>query len=408
VVVVDDGTPLPEGFEAADYESALAAASAERDFDGRSGDDRYLAYTGGTTGMPKGVVWRHEDLFFAALGGGDPLLDKGHLTDPDELPGRVPDFPLSQLCAPPLMHVSAHWGAFNTFFGGGKVVLLGPGRLDGEEVWRTVAAEGVNVITVVGDAMARPVLDALAADPSHDTSSVITLASGGAILSPATKAQVAELLPNAFVIDAFGSSETGIAGSRAGDTEGPARFTVDDRTAVLDDDLRPVVPGSGVVGRLARRGHVPLGYHKDEAKTAATFVTVDGERWVLPGDMATVDEDGTVVLLGRGSGSINTGGEKVFPEEVEGVLKGHPAVYDVLVVGTPDERWGETVTAVVQLRPGAELTVEELADFGRQNLAGYKLPRRLVLVDEVQRGANGKPDYAWAKATALESVAVPA
>ena len=252
---------------------------------------------------------------------------------------------MTQLCAPPLMHVSAHWGAFNSFFGGGKVVLLGPGRLDGDEVWRAVEQEGVNVLTVVGDAMARPILDALAANPAHDTSLLFAFASGGALLSPATKAQVAELLPNALVVDAFGSSETGLAGSKAtgaDDTASAARFTVDERTTVLDDDLRPVAPGSGTIGRLARRGHVPLGYYKDETKTAAAFVTIGDERWVLPGDMATVDEDGTVVLLGRGSSSINTGGEKVFPEEVEGVLKGHPAVFDVLVVGVPDERWGET------------------------------------------------------------------
>jgi acyl-CoA synthetase (AMP-forming)/AMP-acid ligase II len=298
------------------------------------------------------------------------------------------------------MHVSAHWGALITFFGGGKVVLLGPGSFDGAEVWRTIAAEQVNVITVVGDAMARPVLDALANDPEGcDASTLVAFASGGAILSPATKAQLGELLPNVVVIDAYGSSETGIAGSRssgAGDTGG-ARFSVDARTAVLDDNLRPVVPGSGLVGRLARQGHVPLGYHKDKVKTAATFVTIEGVRWVLPGDMATVEEDGTVVLLGRGSGSINTGGEKVFPEEVEAVLKGHPAIMDVLVVGLPDDRWGERVIAVAQLRPGAEVSLDALNEFAAEGLARYKLPRKLVLVDLVRRGANGKPDYAWAK-----------
>ena len=409
IVVVDDGTPgATSALDAVDYELALAGASPTRDFDARSGDDLYIAYTGGTTGMPKGVLWRHEDLFFAALGGGDPVLDKGPIGEPDELPDRLPAFPIAHLCTPPLMHVSAHWGAFNTFFGGGKVVLLGPGRLDGDEVWQTVAAEGVNILTVVGDAMARPVLDALAANPSADTSTLFAFASGGAILSPAIKAQIAQLLPNALVIDAFGSSETGLAGSRssgAGDTAGTARFAVDERTAVLDDEHRPVVPGSGVIGRLARRGHVPLGYYKDETKTGAAFVVVDGERWVLPGDMATVDDDGTVVLLGRGSGSINTGGEKVFPEEVEGVLKAHPAVYDVLVVGVPDERWGETVSAVVAVRPDHALTLDELVAFGRDELAGYKLPRRLVVVEQVPRATNGKPDYQRARELALESAA---
>jgi acyl-CoA synthetase (AMP-forming)/AMP-acid ligase II len=393
------------------YESALAGAAPYRQLEGRSGDDLYIAYTGGTTGMPKGVMWRHEDLFFAALGRGDPLLDKGPIISPDELPGRIPDFPIAQLCAPPLMHVSAHWGAFNTLFGGGKVVLLGPGRFDGDEVWHTVKSEGVNALTVVGDAMARPLLDTLAVSPegTYDTSSLLVFASGGAILSAATKSQIADVLPNVMVIDAFGSSETGIAGSRsAGASEGGqgARFIVDENTSVLGDDLRPVLPGSGQIGRLARRGYVPLGYFKDETKTKATFVTVDGQRWVLPGDMATVDADGSVVVLGRGSGTINTGGEKVFPEEVEAVLKSHSSVFDVLVVGIPDERWGERVAAVAQLRPGTDLTLEDLNAHARTGMAGYKIPRALFVVDEVRRGANGKPDYPWAKRLSAERAGV--
>ena len=405
LVVVEDGTDEAVPDDAVGYEDALAAASPEGGFEGSSADDVFCAYTGGTTGMPKGVLWRHEDIFFAALGGGDPLLDKGPITDPDELADRIPDFPLVQLCAPPLMHVSASWGAFNALFGGGKVVLLAPGRFDAAEAWEAVAREGVTAVTVVGDAMARPLLDALAAEPDRfDVSSLFVFASGGAILSPATKAEIARLLPNVIVIDTFGSSETGVAGSRSGDGGG-ARFTVDNSTAVLDDEMRPVEPGSGAVGRLARRGHVPLGYHKDEAKTKATFVEADGVRWVLPGDMATVEEDGTVVLLGRGSGSINTGGEKVFPEEVEAVLKGHPAVYDALVVGVPDDRWGERVVAVAQLRPGASLTLDEVQSHCRAELAGYKVPRDLTVVEEIRRGPNGKPDYGWAKEHARDAVA---
>ncbi|MET0459440.1 MAG: acyl-CoA synthetase [Acidimicrobiales bacterium] len=398
-IVVVGGESPDVDLDAVPYEAVLASTTPPASFAGRSGDDLYIAYTGGTTGMPKGVVWRHEDIFFAALGGGDPLLDKGPIGTPDELPLRVPDFPVTQLCAPPLMHVSAHWGAFNTFFGGGTVVLLGGAAFDGREACAAIGENGVNVLTVVGDAMARPVLDALADDPgAYDTSSLFVFASGGALLSPATKARIGELLPAVMVVDAFGSSETGIAGSNAGAVG--ARFTADDRTAVLGEDLGPVTPGSGEIGRIARRGHIPLRYHKDEAKTAATFVTIDGERWSLPGDMATVDDDGTIVLLGRGSGSINTGGEKVFPEEVEAVLKGHPGVLDVLVVGTPDERWGERVTAIVQPASDAMPTLEALTAFARDDLAGYKLPRRLLLVDEVRRGPNGKPDYGWAKAHA--------
>ena len=418
LVVDDDGgeAVIVDGVtgEAVDYEIALAATAPMSADPTRSGNDLYIAYTGGTTGLPKGVVWRHEDLFYAALGGGDPLLDKGPITDPDELADRIPDFPMTQLCAPPLMHVSAHWGAFNTLFGGGKVVLAGPGGFDADEIWTTVGTEGVNVLTVVGDAMARPLLDRFADAPGcYDRSSLIVLASGGAILSTSTKKQIGELLPGVIVIDAFGSSETGLAGSRSGGSDdasgaGAARFTVDKTTAVLDDNLRPVEPGSGIVGRLARHGHVPLGYLGDEEKTSRTFIKSEGTRWVLPGDMATVEADGTVVLLGRGSGSINTGGEKVFPEEVEVVLKGHPAVFDVLVVGVPDERWGERVAAVVQLRPGASLTFDEMREHGRSGLADYKIPRQIHVVDEVRRGANGKPDYGWAKneARGLAEVAV--
>jgi acyl-CoA synthetase (AMP-forming)/AMP-acid ligase II len=409
VVVVDDGTDVPEGLGAVDYEAALASSPSTRSFPGRSGDDLYIAYTGGTTGMPKGVLWRHEDLFFAGLGGGDPMMDKGPITTPDELPERITGFPMTMLCAPPLMHVSAHWGAFNTLFGGGTVVLLGPGRFDGEELWRTVAAEQVNLIVVVGDAMLRPALDALASSSeTYDTSVLFAIGSGGAILSASTKRQVAELLPSVIVMDSFGSSETGLAGTRSGGDEGSApRFTVDERTTVLDDDFTPVTPGSGAVGRLARRGHVPLGYYKDEAKTEATFVTVDDVRWVLPGDMATVDADGSLVLLGRGSASINTGGEKVFPEEVEGVLKDHTGVFDVVVVGAPDERWGERVVAVVQPRPGVDVTLEELAAVAREGLAGYKVPRELVVVDEVRRTPAGKPDYAWAKELVASRIGQP-
>jgi acyl-CoA synthetase (AMP-forming)/AMP-acid ligase II len=348
--------------------------------------------------MPKGVMWRHEDVFFAALGGGDPLLDKGHISDPDQLSERVTEFPMVQMYAPPLMHVSAHWGVFNGLFGGSKVVLASPGRFDAGEIWDLISTHKVNSITLVGDAMVRPVLDHFATHPGIDASSLIVIASGGAILSPSTKAQLAELLPNVLVLDTFGSSETGMAGSRSG--KDTASFSMDERTTVLDDDLRPVQPGSGIVGRLARSGHVPLGYYKDPVKSAATFVEVDGQRWVLPGDHATIEADGTVTLLGRGSGCINTGGEKVFPEEVEAVLKGHPSVLDVLVVGVPDDRWGRRVSALVEPRPGHALDADALEQHARDALAAYKVPRLFVEVDKIERGPSGKPDYRWAEATA--------
>lgn len=384
------------------YEDALDRQPARGDFPGRRDDDLIITYTGGTTGLPKGVVWRHDDVFFAALGGGDPMLDKGPITAADQLPDRVPDNPLVQLCVPPLIHVSASWGAFNTLFGGGTVVLLQPGSLDPDEVWSTVGREGVNSMTVVGDAMARPLLDALEPDASrYSMDRLLVVASGGAILSPSTKAQLHRLLPQVILLDTFGSSETGVAGSRSAlagaEPSAGSRFTVDDHVAVLDDDLQPVPPGSDRVGRLARRGHVPLRYHNDPEKSRATFLQAGGHRWVLPGDLARVEEDGTIALLGRGSGCINTGGEKVFPEEVEATLKGHQAVEDVVVVGVPDERWGEQVAAIVQTRPGRQVDLDELQAFARGELAGYKLPRRLVVVDLVERGVNGKPDYRWAR-----------
>jgi acyl-CoA synthetase (AMP-forming)/AMP-acid ligase II len=222
-------------------------------------------------------------------------------------------------------------------------------------------------------------------------------------MSASTRADVAALLPNAILIDGYGSTEPGVAGQRSrmpgtgGEGEEAARFTVDERTVVLDDDLQPVPPGSDVVGRLARRGHVPLGYYKDEAKTASTILEVDGVRWVLPGDMARVDADGTIILVGRGSVSINTGGEKVYPDEVESVLKDHPAVLDAVVVGVPHDRWGEQVVAVVSAREGESPQLDALQAHCREALAGYKVPRALCVVDVVLRGPNGKADYRWAR-----------
>ena len=392
-----------------DYEDALAAAAPERDFGGRSSDDVYCAYTGGTTGLPKGVLWRHEDIFFAALGGGDVLQMGDHIKTPEELAERVPDPGMVVLATPPFMHVSAHWLAFIALFGGGKIVVTPEGRFDPPLIWRTVADEKVNTLVIVGDAMARPIADAYAeggagggggGGAAYDISSLIVIGSGGALLSPSTKQRLAELLPAVMVIDGLGSSETGTVGRGAIGESGP-RFTLNDETMVLDDDLRPVEPGSGITGRLARRGHIPLGYHNDAEKTAATFVEVDDVRWVLPGDMATVEDDGSISLLGRGSGSINTGGEKVFPEEVEAAAKAHPDVLDAVVVGVPDERWGEKVTAVVQLRGGAGgLVLDALQEHCRTLVAGYKVPRGLVVVDEVVRSPSGKADYRWAKQVA--------
>ena len=396
VLLVEDGSAVEPGSEMLEYEHVLSESAAGAEFAGRSSDDLYIACTGGTTGMPKGVVWRQEDIFFATMGGGDPTTLEGPITSPEQLSDRVLDPGIVGLITPPLMHVSAHWAAFQMLLGGGKVVLPPAGSFDAKTVWSLIESERANVVTLVGDAMVRPLLDAFAAarDAGQpiDASSLLVLASGGALVSAATKECAKELLPNVAVVDGFGSTETGVTGTNSG-----SAFTMDERMAVLDDDLQPVAPGSGAVGRLARRGRIPLGYYNDPEKTAETFVEKDGVRWVLPGDLASVDEDGNVVLHGRGSTSINTGGEKVFPEEVESALLEHPSISDVLVVGVPDERWGHRVVAVAAVKPGKELNLLQLKDFARDRLAGYKLPRDLVTVPAITRNPNGKADYGWAR-----------
>ncbi len=404
VVVVDDssGAPLPQGWQA--YEEALAGASPARDFECRSSDDVYCACTGGTTGLPKGVMWRHEDIFFAALTGGDPTRMLGPISRPEQLRERITD-PIVMLLLPPLMHVAALWGAFGMLLAGGTVVMVDPGPLDAAAAWRAIEAERVNIITLVGNVMARPLIEHYAEHPC-DASSLFAMASGGAILSASTKARIHELLPNVFVLDGFGSTETGFAGTDMTTGEGRARetpvFQMDETTTVLDDTLEALTPGDGRSGHLARRGRMPLGYYKDPEKTAATFVEKNGVRWVLPGDIASIDPDGSIVLHGRGSVSINTGGEKVFPEEVEASLVSHPAVEDVVVVGVADPEWGQRVVAVLQTKPGKILDLDALQRFAREHLAGYKIPRSLVTVDHVVRSPSGKPDYTWAAGLATE------
>ncbi|MFP5255760.1 MAG: acyl-CoA synthetase [Acidimicrobiia bacterium] len=386
------------------FEDALAASSPERpDPAGRGDDDHYVIYTGGTTGLPKGVVWRQGDAFFGCLGGGDPMRIQGEVTRPEELVERIGDGGPIYFTLAPLMHAAAQWTSFMWLFAGGKVILL-DGHLDPERVWEVVEREKPNMMTVVGDAVVKPLLDAWEAEPDRwDASSLFAISNGGAPMSAGAKARILASFPTVMVTDGFGSSEAGIQGSSrvsAADAPvagGTVRFDRGSKPLmVLDDDDRPVEPGSGVVGRIVTGGRLPLGYHKDPEKTAATLLDLDGHRWLVTGDLATVAEDGTIELLGRGSTSINTGGEKVHPEEVEGVLHNHPAVADVLVVGVPDERWGSAVTAVVELHPGATLSFDEMSQHCRQHLAGYKVPKHLVIVDEVVRSPAGKADYRWA------------
>jgi fatty-acyl-CoA synthase len=389
---------------AAPYEAALAAAPMGRGFGARSPDDRYVLYTGGTTGLPKGTLWRQEDIFFAALGGGNFGGDP--IRRPEEIAGNAAKEPRATLLAiAPMMHGGGQWTTFNAFFAANSLVLYTGASFDPNQIWSLVERERVTSLSIVGDAMGRPLAEALAGSgASFDLSSLTSLTSGGAILSKAVKQQLRDQLPKVLILDSFGASETGYNGTvldLAGPPAGP-RFTLHPETTVLGDDDRPLSPGSGVVGRLARRGHVPLGYHKDPVKTAQTFPVIDGVRWVVPGDFATLEADGTLVLLGRGSVCINSGGEKVFPEEVEAALKSHPDVFDAVVVGVPDARFGEAVAALVTPRPGCAPGLEALAAHCRARLAGYKAPRALVCVDEIVRTPAGKPDYRWAKRRASE------
>ena len=418
LIHVDDGSaerPPPGSVE---YERAIAAADPARPLNAtRNGDDHYIAYTGGTTGLPKGVVWRQEDIFFAAMGGGDPFAGGNVVDSPHELAERLPDTGVTMLATPPMMHVSAQWGVFLTLFTGGRVVFPPPGSLDPEATLRLMVAEHVNLLVIVGDAMARPLADAMRrakdAGSPYDLAALLAIGSGGATLSMTAKSQLSQLVPNAMIIDGLGSSETGILGTKpheSGDTSPGSRFTVNAHTQVLDDAGQPVPPGGGVVGRLARQGRMPLGYYKDEAKTKATFLDINGRRWAVSGDRAMVEADGTVVLLGRGSTCINTGGEKVYPEEVEAALWNAPEVADALVVGVPDGRWGERVVAIVKPAADQTPTLEGLSKHVRGQLAGYKAPRSLILVDDLVRTPAGKPDYSWARklATTKASETEPA
>ena len=395
------GLSAPVIVRGEDYESQLAAADHHRPLLERSSDDLYIVYTGGTTGLPKGVVWRHEDLLFGALGGGNPGGDP--VTHPDEVVAVARSGRTRCLPASPFTHGTAHWTAFTTLLRGGTVVIDTGTNFDAQRLWDLVEAEAVSILVIVGDAFARPLADALVASPERwELSNLVVVLSGGAVLSPSVRTELLDHIPWVVVVDGYGTSETGGQGQMpvwAGEKETRGtRFHVDSDTVVLDDAGRAAAPGSGVVGRLARRGHIPLGYHGEGAETHDTFVVLGGERWAIPGDLARVEGDGSITLLGRGASSINSGGEKVFPEEVEQVLKAHPAVFDAVVVGVPDERFGQRVAAVVQPRFGVTIEIEDLQAHVRRHLAAFKVPRRVAVVESLIRRPTGKADLNWARA----------
>lgn len=402
-VVVGDAAPGETALsKVLRYEAAVAGAPPARDFAERSDDDLYVIYTGGTTGMPKGVMWRHEDAFHACLMAANPMGPPP--ARPEEVAERAKArAPIAMMTAAPLIHGAAQLGTLIALLQGHEAVVAP--RFDPHLVWGHIERERVMTLSLVGDAMARPLAEALAEDPSrYDTSSLLILSSAGAILSQGVKDQLKSLLPKLALLDNYGASEVGSQGMDAGGVtkEGGIRFRMSAQTVVLDDDLRRVEPGSGRVGRIALAGHIPLGYWNDPEKTAKTFVTADGVRYVIPGDLARPEADGTLTLFGRGSQCINSGGEKIYPEEVEGALKQHADVFDALVVGVPDPRWGERVTALVQPRPGAPApALADLVAHCRTLIAGYKVPRALHVVAEMKRSPAGKADYPWAKALAI-------
>lgn len=416
-IAIEDGSGAAlDGLHADEYDTVTAKQSDTPLDIERSGDDLYVLYTGGTTGMPKGVVWRQEDVIMALGGGldmgtGQPIASADIMADRCIQPNA---FSMRSLQLAPLMHGAAQWGLLRALFEGATVVMSDRKSFDADYVWQLIGNEKVNVMLITGDAMARPLMDALVAREEtgtpYDLSSMFVVASSAAIFSPSLKDAFTEKLPNVLIMDNIGASEVGYCGaavhSKGGadkDAGGP-RVAPGPDTILLDDDFNVIPMKSGQEGWLARGGNIPLAYYKDEAKTAKTYITAsDGRRYAIPGDRARANEDGTITLLGRGSGCINSGGEKIFPEEVEGAIKAHPAVVDTLVVGTPDERFGSCVTALVSIRPGfAEPTLESIQEACTTQIARYKLPRRVFFVNEIARSPSGKPDYKWAKEEALK------
>jgi fatty-acyl-CoA synthase len=411
---VDDGHgERPDWAE--DYEEA-AATTTERTTApwGRSGDDILMIYTGGTTGMPKGVMWRQDDLIGAVCAVANPLL----ADDPDAVGGV--DAVYANLTAPgapglpacPLMHGTGWFTANLYLTTGGSIVTLLDRHLDIPEMLDTIERERVGALTIVGDAFAKPIVAALDAEPDRwDISSLAIITSSGVMWSQATKDRLLHHNPNMLLIDSFSSSEAiglGQSVSAAGHAEKTAHFALGAGSKVITDDGRAVEPGSGERGRVAVPGRVPLGYYKDPEKSASTFITFEGVRYSMPGDYATVEADGTITLLGRGSVCINTGGEKVFPEEVEEALKVHDSVHDAVVVGVPDEKFGEAITAVVEPAGGVTLDESVLIGHVKEHLAHFKAPKRVLTIDTIGRAPNGKVDYKRMKRYALDTLGIDA
>lgn len=406
VAVDDDSGEDLSTIGAIEYETAMAGQDDTRDFRERSGDDYFILYTGGTTGMPKGVMWPHRNVFFAAMGGGGHFSPNGPCEKPEDIATRVTEHPLCGIALAPLMHGASWWYACIQLLAGNKLVLNDQKSLNGEHVWDICEREKVNAVQIVGDAMAIPLLDALEANPGRwDLSAIFNVGSGGAVFSEAKQEGFKKHFPNVFITNSFGSSESGQMGMDNGQKKSESGLGNVTRSEFMDVIIEDETPQRhakpGETGIFARSGYIPMGYYNDPEKTAKTFVEVDGKTWLLTGDEAKLEEDGSITVFGRGSNCINSGGEKIFPEEVEAALKAHEGIFDALVVATPDERWGSKVTAVVQPRDGVSLSLGDVQDHCRKHIAGYKVPRALHIIDSIPRAPSGKPDYKTAKSFAL-------
>lgn len=404
LIQVDDGTGHDLLPGAVDYEQAVRTPAPAAGLPEVAGDDLYILYTGGTTGMPKGVLWRQHDIFLSSMGGRPFGADRA-LASYDELAekARAGAGALAMLMIPPFMHGAAQWAAYNAITMGGRLVIPDDvERLRPAEVLQLAERERVLTIPVVGDAVARPLVEEIERG-DYDLSGLFTVTNGGATLSPTVRERILAALPHVTLLDAVGASESGAqlsTFSTSGGETTPAVFTAQSDTAVVAEDLSRVLTAGEGGGWLARRDLIPLGYLGDADKTARTFPTIDGVRWSVPGDRADVLDDGRIRLLGRDSVTINSGGEKIFVEEVERAIAAHPAVYDVVVVGRPSERWGSEVVAVVQLAEGADADDEDLAAVCGQTVARYKVPKAFIRHPKIQRSPAGKADYRWAKAVA--------
>ncbi|MFC3069510.1 AMP-binding protein [Phenylobacterium soli] len=416
VALAEPGHPVPAW--AADYDAIVAKIPETRPVKapwGRSPDDLLLLYTGGTTGMPKGVMWRQDDLFNVVGAGGNAAMGIEGITAVEQAGERVKvpgHYQPTTIVAAPLMHGTGQFSAFITLNLGGTVATLPSRKFNAIELWNEVERLKAEGIVLVGLAFSTPMLEALEANPGRwDLSSVRSMSSSGSMWSQENKRGLLSFCPNAMIFDSFGSSEAvgmGASASAPGAEVQTAAFALGPNCGVFTEDGRRVEPGSGERGLVAVSGFLPMGYYKDEEKSAKTFKIIEGIRWSVPGDWAEVNTDGTLKLLGRGSVCINTGGEKVFPEEVEEALKTHPQIRDAVVVGVPDARFGERICAVVEPIGGAEPTLNELSEHVREHLAGYKAPRELVVVESIGRAPNGKVDYKAVKDRALKALNEPA